>query len=198
MKPIKHIFSGLLVCLCISGLNSCAFKPVPENKVSAKSVESAREAAAAFAADERLQPFFDEAIAYAVYPMAFRAGTGFGGAYGSGWLFRTGSNNAVELPEGKTVMWQLFAGPNLGFQFDRQILFFKTEDALKRFQKGTFEFAGQANAAAIVWGAAATPSFNSEVALFTQIHGGLLLEASVGAHRYDFAPIIRDNAPQTE
>ena len=71
----------------------------------------------------------------------------------------------------------------------RQILFFKTEEAffklMKEFPKFP-EFSGQAKTAFVTTGISSTPSFNKEVALFTQLKGGLLLEASVGAHHYSF------------
>ena len=67
---------------------------------------------------------------------------------------------------------------------------------LEAFSSGLLEFAGQANAAVVTAGMAATPSFNSEVALFTELKGGLLIEASVGAHRYGFAPITPGSKPE--
>ncbi len=43
--------------------------------------------------------------------------------------------------------------------------------------------------AAGTWDAGAPPSSNTEVALFIELRVGLLVEASVGAHRYDYMPI---------
>jgi lipid-binding SYLF domain-containing protein len=161
-------------------LAACSASPVVydnDRKVSAEA------AIAAFAEDERLAPFFEQAVAYAVFPSPFRGGVGFGGAYGIGWLFEG------EEVTGKVRVIQGTVGAQWGGQVYRQILFFRDFQALERFKRGTWEFAGQANATAVVVGAAGTPSFNEEVALFTQVRGGLLLEASIGAHRYDFRAV---------
>ena len=173
----------LILVALLSTLPACSWWAVPTNNPSEQERDKANQAVAEFADAKQLAPFFEEAIAYAVYPDAFRATTGFGGGYGSGWLFQNG-----EIV-GRTKMYQLSVGVNFGAQWYRQILFFKNQDALKRWQRGTFALTGEANAAAGTWGASATPSFNSEVALFTELRGGLLVEASVGTHRYEYAPI---------
>ena len=56
-------------------------------------------------------------------------------------------------------------------------------------QRGTFEFPGEVGVAAGTWGAAASPSFNTEVALFRELRAGLLVEASVATRHYEYAPI---------
>lgn len=140
--------------------------------------DSAVKARDAFKADERLAPFFTEAIAYAIYPNMVRAGTGFGGAWGRGWLLRD------KHPIKPVSSWQVAAGLTVGVQAYRQIIFFKTEQALAAFERGSVEFASQANIAFIRWGASGTPSFSGDVSIMTQLHGGILVEASVGAHGY--------------
>ncbi len=74
----------------------------------------------------------------------------------------------------------------MGAQYYEQILFFKTDAALELFKTGTLEFAGQVNATVASAGVAVTPSYNEEVAVFTSIGGGLMLEGSVGGHNYYF------------
>ena len=173
----------LILATLLSTLLACSWQRVPTNIPSFQERDKAHRTVAEFTDLEQLKPYFEEAIAYAVYPGAFRVTTGFGGGYGSGWLFR----NAEIV--GRTKMFQLTVGVNLGVEWYRQILFFKTEDALKRWQRGTFVLAGEAGAAAGAWGASASPSFGTEIALFTKLRGGLLVEASVGTHRYEYAPI---------
>ena len=177
----------LIVTTLVLTLHACTWPLIPTNIPSEEERDKAQRTVAEFTDLEALTPFFEEAIAYAVYPSAFRASTGFGGGYGSGWLFRKG-----EIV-GRTTMFQISVGVNVGVQWYRQILFFKTEDALRRWQRGTFAFAGEAGAAAGTWGAAASPSFRPEVALFIESRGGLLVELSVATHRYEYAPI---EAPQ--
>ncbi len=173
----------LIIAMLVSTLMACTWPFIPTDIPSQQERDKAQQTVAEFSELAQLAPFFADAVAYAVYPGAFRASTGFGGGYGSGWLFRDG-----EIV-GRTTMFQISVGANVGAQWYRQILFFKTEDALRRWQRGTFAFAGEAGAAAGTWGAAASPSFNTEVALFTELRGGLLVELSVATHRYEYAPI---------
>jgi len=179
----KLIIRPLIVAALVSTLMACTWQLIPTDIPSKLERDKAQRAVDEFADLAQLTPFFEDAIAYAVFPGAFRATTGFGVGYGSGWLFRDG-----EIV-GRTAMFQLSIGVNLGAQWYRQILFFKTEDALRRWQRGTFEFVGEAGAAAGTWGTSTSPSFNTEIALFTELRSGLLVEASVGTHRYEYAPI---------
>ncbi len=173
----------LVIATLVSNLTACTWPFIPTDIPSQQERDKAQQTVAEFSELAQLAPFFAEAVAYAVYSDAFRASTGFGAAYGSGWLFRDGAI------VGRTTMYQISVGVNVGAQWYRQILFFQTEDALRRWQRGTFAFAGEAGAAAGTWGAAASPSFGPEVALFTELRGGLLVELSVATHRYEYAPI---------
>jgi lipid-binding SYLF domain-containing protein len=172
-----------VIALCLA-VGACALKPIERDDLSAERVEDVRAALGAFREDARLAPFFEGAELIAVYPTSGRAATGFGGAYGRGLVFDA---------DGRVVahsrMWQLSVGAQLGGQIYRQILFFKSRAAYDAIATSAAEFAGQANAALVTWGIDSTPSFDAEVALFTELRGGLLVEASVGAHGYQFAPV---------
>lgn len=169
-----------LLLLSLLALSACVWQPVVYDDETAATVEAAR---ASFAQREALQPFFDEAIAYAVFPAQWRAGTGFGAAFGTGWLFEEGEVT------GRAVMVEAFAGVNVGLQAYRKILFFRSEGTLDQFKRGRFEFTGQANMAHVVGGKAATPGYHPDAAMFVEVKGGLLLEASVGTQRYDYFPV---------
>ena len=166
-----------LACLVLAG---CASQPRVATPLTEKERARAEAAIEEFRADDRLVEYFEQAKVIAIYPNIVRAATGFGGAYGTGYVYREG------LWVGQSRVWQLNAGANVGLQAYNQVIFFKTEAAFSRFAEGTYEFAGQANAAFVLWGGGATPAFNEDVAVFTRLNGGLLLEASVGAHRYTF------------
>lgn len=170
---ISAVFAILLLAGCVS-------QPVTYDDETRARVESAR---AAFSANEQLQPFFEQALAYAVFPGNWRAGAGFGGAFGNGWLFEGGEVT------GRAIMTEVFVGANMGLQGDRKILFFRSAGALDQFKRGRFEFTGQANATAVTAGKAITPGYHPDVAMFVQVKGGLMLEASVGTQRYDFFPL---------
>jgi len=184
MAELKKVGLLLMLLLMLAVLGACSSKVINRESLDESDYLGAVNATNFFRAENRLTKYFDDAVAYAMFPRVYRAGAGFGAAYGNGWVVSDG-----DFPVGKTSMWQVNAGPHVGAQYYEQILFFKTERALSLFQKGTLEFAGQANATVLAAGASATPSYNEDVAVFTNIRGGLMLEGSVGGHRYNYQPI---------
>ena len=172
----RTAFWGMLLLF----LAGCVWSPIVYDEAARSQTE---EAELAFRDTGSLDRYFDEAVAWAVFPGSVRIGTGFGGAFGRGWLVESGGVS------GRVQVAELFVGAMGGGQAYRTILFFQTDQALERFKKGRFEFTGQANATAVTVGKAITPSYNQEVAMFVQVRGGLLVEASVGAQRYDFFPL---------
>ena len=169
-----------LVILMLSLTSACVMQPVVYDEARAQALESALDS---FRAREELTRFFDHAVAYAVFPANWRAGTGFGGAFGTGWLLEGGEVT------GRALMVEAFVGANLGIQGDLKILFFRSEAALDQFKRGRFEFTGQANASVANVGKAITPGYNPDVAMFVEVRGGLMVEASVGTQRYDYFPL---------
>ncbi len=172
----------LLAALLTSG--ACSMKPIPKEELAEDKVGGVLDSLAQFKKEEKLAPFFEQAEVVAVYPWSFRGANGVGLAYGSGLVF-----DRQDTPIGYTRMYQITAGPQVGAQAYRQVLFFRTRAAYDKFRRSPAEFAGQLNAAATVIGWSATPSFHSDIALFTQLRGGLLLEASFSGHRYTFGTI---------
>lgn len=167
-------------------LVACSSQPVKEQEIPEAQVSKAHDAIALFRKKEKLVPFFNDAVAYAVYPNAGRAGLGFGAAYAKGLVFQ---NDRII---GTTTMTQVNVGFNMGGQWYRQIVFFKTPEVLEHFKKGNLEMGGQANAALITLGGGATPGFLSGVAIFTELRGGLLIEVSIGGYYYSFQPLMSD------
>jgi len=178
-RSLSNTLRTLLALLAL-GSAGCSIFPGRGNALTDPEMTAAEEALRAFAADERLEPFFAQAEFIAVYPTSIRAGLGFGGGLGHGVVFRG------EQAIGRTSMYQVSVGANVGGQVYRQVLFFKTEASFERLMGDAMEFAGQANLAVARAGGSSTPSFNTDVALFTQLRGGLLVEGSVGAHGYTF------------
>lgn len=180
MRPSLGASVRIILLLLAAAMTGCAVIPERGDTFTEAELAAAEEAIGHFVADERLAPFFTQAEFVAVYPAGIRAGLGFGGAVGHGVVFQ--GESAI----GRTSMYQISVGANIGGQFYRQILFFKSEEAFERVMADAVEFAGQANLAVAQAGGSATPSFNTEVAMFTQLRGGLIAEGSVGAHRYTF------------
>ena len=174
----------IFMALALLSAGACSMKPIPKEELAEDQVSGVLKSLAQFKKVEKLAPFFEEAEVVAVYPWSFRGANGVGLAYGSGLVF-----DSQDTPIGYTRMYQITAGPQVGAQAYRQVLFFRTRDAYEKFRRSPAEFAGQLNAAATVVGWSATPSFHSDIALFTQLRGGLLLEASFSGHRYTFGSI---------
>ncbi|MBW3138556.1 hypothetical protein KUV56_03300 [Ferrimonas balearica] len=167
----------LIPILLLLVLSGCSLSPTPGGAALADSQSALKQ----FQNNERLSRFFDEARVVVVFPSAWRAGMGFGGGYALGTVYRD------NRPVGVARMWQLSVGANVGGQRYRQILFFKSDAAFETMGRSRNEFAGQAHAALITAGGATNPGYNPEVAVFSQLRGGLLIEASVGLHRYEFS-----------
>lgn len=172
-----------LTVIALLWLSGCVWSPITYDEAAQAKVLATEEA---FRSSGALDRYFDEAVAWAVFPGSVRAGFGFGGAFGRGWLVEQGDVT------GRVQLAELFAGVNAGGQAYRTILFFRSDKSLQQFKKGRFEFSGQANATAVTAGKTLTPSYSQDVAMFAQVKGGLLLEASVGAQRYDFFPLLAE------
>lgn len=186
-ESIIRCANRAFVFLLLPGLVACSSKTLSPTQIEDIDFSKTQTAIERFQEQPTLQRFFNEAYGFAIYPSAIRGGTGIGWTYGNGWVYKNQSDEL--LLAGKTITNQLNVGAQLGVQVYSLIIFFRDEKTYERFTRGSFEFAGQAYASALAWGGAKTPAYNSTVASFTQLKGGLLLEASVGAHRYDFIRI---------
>jgi lipid-binding SYLF domain-containing protein len=140
-----------------------------------------------------LERFFDEACAIAVFPRVVRAGLGIGGGGGRGLLLVQGAVH------GEVSQRALTLGFQLGGQSFRQLIFFRTCEAMKEFTEsgnlgrvsGRFEFQGRAAGQAGQSGTSMDPGFTSDVAIFSLARGGLMVELAAGGVRYRFEPVAR-------
>jgi lipid-binding SYLF domain-containing protein len=151
-----------------------------------------------------VQPYFNNAYGYAVFPTIGKGGVGIGGAHGSGQVY------VGDKVTGKTSMTQLTIGWQLGGQAYSQIIFFEDKRAYEEFTSGNFEFGAQASAVAITAGAqaqagttgaaaSASPGgsagkqaatkYQKGMAVFTRAKGGLMYEAAIGGQKFSFEPI---------
>jgi hypothetical protein len=148
-----------------------------------KDVKEAQETIAVFKkADPGLSRFFDNAVAYAVFPTVSKGAIGVGGATGEGVVFEKG--RAI----GKASLTQVTVGAQLGGQTYSEVIFFETPPAFTDFKKGTLALAAQASAVAASKGASANAKYENGVAVFTTGKGGLMFEASVGGQKFAFEP----------
>jgi lipid-binding SYLF domain-containing protein len=130
--------------------------------------------------DPSIEKFFSEAAGYAVFPKVGKGGMGIGGAHGKGLVI------VNEKAVGRTSLSQVTVGFQLGGQVYAQFIFFKDETALGHFQRGNFELGAQASAVAVTAGASADANYDGGVAVFTNISGGLMYEATVSGQKFKY------------
>jgi lipid-binding SYLF domain-containing protein len=131
--------------------------------------------------DPGIDGFFRRSVAYVVFPGIGKGGLGIGGAHGTGILFE---NNA---PVGKVTMTQVSIGAQAGGEEFSEIVFYDVPKAVAELKQGHAELSGNLSAVALKQGAAAHTQFKNGVAVFTATKGGLMLEASVGGQKFDYA-----------
>ncbi|NGP53197.1 hypothetical protein [Thioalkalivibrio sp. XN8] len=137
-----------------------------------------------------LQRFFDEACGIAVFPRVVRVGLALGGGRGRGLLL---TDDGVL---GEVSQSALTLGFQAGAQSFRQLIFFRTCEAMEEFTEsgnlgrwsGRLEFQGRASVQAGRAGVSADPGFIGDVAIFSLSRAGLMLELAAGGVRYRFTP----------
>jgi len=169
------LFAGLTLVLLGWSVAGLAWDPDETADLEAAAAETIAEF---LEADPGIQRFFDSAAGYAIYPTVGKAGFGIGGARGKGLLV-TG-DETVAL----TTLTQLSIGFQWGGQAYSEIIFFEDSAAFDDFRRGNFELGAQASAVALKTGASADAEFNSGLAIFTAIKGGLMYEASVSGQKF--------------
>ncbi len=156
---------------------------------------------AVYKENSQVQPFFENAYGYAVFPTIGKGGFGIGGAYGSGQVYRQGQ------PTGTTKLVKLSIGWQAGGQAYSQMIFFQDKRAYDEFTSGEFSFDAQASAVAITAGAQAntgtsgssasatagprtgkqaSAGYHKGMAVFVHAIGGLMFEATIAGQKYSF------------
>jgi len=130
--------------------------------------------------DPGMNKFFEGAAGYAVFPKVGKGGIGIGGAHGKGLVIV--NDKAV----GNTSLSQVTVGFQLGGQVYAQFVFFEDSTALGHFQRGNFEMGAQASAVAVTLGASADANYDGGVAVFTNVGGGLMYEATISGQKFKY------------
>jgi lipid-binding SYLF domain-containing protein len=175
MCKMSSLLAALIGLVFTSGL--LAFEPDTSNEMQldvAKAILDVKKT------DPGIEKFFDSAAGYAVFPKVGKGGIGVGGAHGKGIVIV--GDKAV----GKTSLSQVTIGLQLGGQVYQQFIFFKDEAALDNFQRGNFEFGAQASAVAVTLGASADADYDKGVAVFTNVSGGLMYEATISGQKFKY------------
>lgn len=177
---MKAITTASLFLLNL-GLASVAwsFEPDPNDKLqlaAAQAILDIKET------DSGIQRFFDESTGYAVFPTVGKGGIGIGGARGKGLVIVDGK------VDGHTTLTQVTVGLQLGGQTYSEFIFFKDDAALQQFRRGNFEMGAQASAVAVTAGASADADYDKGVAVFTNVKGGLMYEATIAGQKFKYKP----------
>lgn len=175
MRKTRLLLTGLMITAWFSTVQ--AWEPDLSNK-SELEVQTA--IVGLLEKDPGMKDWFDNSAGYAVFPKVGKGGIGVGGAYGKGLVI---SGNQVI---GNTSLSQLSIGLQLGGQVYSEFIFFYDHTALDDFKRGNFELGAQVSAVAATAGASADASYNKGVAIFTNISGGLMYEASVGGQKFKY------------
>lgn len=150
---------------------------------------------------EAVQPFFQSAYGYAVFPTIGKGGLGIGGAYGKGQVYQGGKVT------GETSLVKVSIGFQAGGQAFSEMIFFEDKRAYDDFTSGEFEFDASASAVAITAGAQAKAGtggstagasagpgtgaqaknkYQKGMAIFVHAKGGLMYEAAIGGQKFSF------------
>ena len=156
-----------------------------------------------FKKSPEVQPFFQSAYGYAVFPTIGKGGLGIGGAFGNGQVYQGGKIT------GTSTLVKLSIGFQAGGQAFSEIIFFQDQRAYAEFTSGSFTFDAAASAVAITAGAQAKvgtegstagasagpatgahleTNYTKGMAVFIHAKGGLMYEASIGGQKFSFTP----------
>lgn len=173
---------ALIVCSILLLPNASA-EWVPLNKNSDSETGASNKTILAleeFKKIPELEPYFNQANGYAVFPSVLKGGFGIGGARGKGEVLQNG------IAIGSTSLTQFSVGYQIGGQAFSQIIFFKEKRDTDRFTEGNFEFGAQASAVLIKQGVTVETAYSDGIAVFTIAKGGLMYEASIGGQKFGF------------
>ena len=179
---VRNFMLSLLVC-SIAPLAAAEWTPESSD---AKQVKASEIVTRMRSKMPQLEPYFEQAHAYAIIPGITRIGFGFGGAYGSGFVVE---GNAAT---GRTSFAQFTSGIQAGAKYFSMIVFFRDEAALNEYKESKLQFLGQAGIDLATVGASGTPSYNEGVAIFAMTRFGLMGEFTISGARFKYRPLESD------
>ena len=161
-----------------------------------------------FESAPELQPYFDNAFGYAVFPTVGKLGIGIGAAFGEGRVYE------VDHVVGTVSLTKASIGFQIGGQVFSEIIFMQDKRAFDEFTSGRFEFDASASATIVTAGAQARAGtdgasastgtglsstrqveygYNKGMAVFIHPLGGMMFEATVGGQKFSFKASGSDN-----
>lgn len=153
-----------------------------QNTDDKKVIKDAEKAKAAFLeANPKLQGYFDDAKAYAIFPNVGKGAIIIGAASGNGAVYERG------VLVGMANLKQLDIGAQIGGKAFGEVIFFKTDKAVQKFMDDEFQFGANISAIAVNQ---SPPSldvkYDEGVAVFSLPKEGLMAEVSVGGQKFKY------------
>lgn len=144
-------------------------------------MQDARDAKTAMIqADKGVEELFNTSAGYAIFPNVGKGAYIIGGASGNGVVYQNGT--AV----GYSNLKQVDVGLQVGGKAYREVLFFKTQEALEDFKDGEYELSGNASAVIIEKGKSKTIKFQDGIAVATMPKAGAMVGVSVAGQRFGY------------
>ena len=131
-------------------------------------------------ADDNVQELFNNSAGYAIFPNVGKGAYIIGGASGNGVVYQNGTM------VGYSNLKQVDVGLQVGGKAYREVLFFKTEEALEDFKDGEYELSGNATAVIIEKGKSKTIKFQDGIAVATMPKAGAMVGVSVAGQRFGY------------
>ena len=134
-------------------------------------------------ADSTLAEAMASAKGYAIFPRIGKGGFGIGAAHGEGLVYENGQR------VGKAKLTQITVGLQIGGQVFLELILFETAEALEHFKGSNFALSAQAGAVAAAEGVAKNARYRDGVLVMTQVHQGVMAEASVGGQKFSYTAL---------
>jgi lipid-binding SYLF domain-containing protein len=175
-------------CLAAAGaaamfLAGCSTAPQTSNDRSQLQTDSDAAVSDLKAQDPSLDNVLRHSYGYAIFPSVGKGAVGVGAAYGQGEVYQGG--NLI----GYADITQATAGAAIGGQTFSELIVFQSGEALDNFKSGQLTFDADASAVAAKDGAAANARWEHGIAIFTDVKGGLMANASVGGQKFNYDAI---------
>lgn len=131
-------------------------------------------------ANPDLKNTLSSAAGYAIFPNVGKGAWILGGAAGNGIVYENGQL------AGYAELRQIDIGFQFGGKAFRELIIFKTQEALDKFKKGNFEFGGSASA--VIWdkGKGEALTFENGVGVAIMPKAGAMAGISVGGQEFDY------------
>ncbi len=176
MKVLKSVVTLVIIMI--------TFGVFAQNEKDQKVIDAAEKAKMhAEKMNVGIDQYFNNASGYVIFPNVGEGAFIVGGASGNGAVYENGTLI------GMANLKKLDVGLQAGGQTFTEIIFFETEEALKHFKEGKYEFSAEAKAIALEKGVAANANYKNGVVVFVLPKKGLMADVSVGGQRLAYVPM---------